>query len=61
MENISKTIPQDLTRINIFEQDELNWWTDQLNVSTSLLKEGVRAVGTSAAAVIQFIGRHKTF
>lgn len=56
-ENFSQRMPLDVTRINIFEQMELNWWTHQLNVSQSRLAEAVRAVGVSVESVKRYLGK----
>ena len=53
----NKRRPQDSSRINIHEEWELNWWSEELGVSKEKLKEAVQAVGTSAAAVRKYLGK----
>ena len=42
---------QDRTRINVGEDYELRDWAKKMGVTPEQLKEAVKAVGTSAAAV----------
>ena len=47
----SKAGGQDRTRINVGEDYELRDWAKKFDVTPEQLKEAVKAVGTSAAAV----------
>ena len=48
---------QDRARINVNEAHEVRYWTEALNVSEAQLRAAVSAVGVSAEAVRQFLGR----
>lgn len=41
----------DRSRINVNEEHELRYWTQELGVNAEQLREAVKAVGTSAKAV----------
>jgi hypothetical protein len=43
--------PIDLSRINLLEPDEVQYWADKFNVSKERLSEAVRKVGHSVDAV----------
>ena len=43
--------PIDLSRINLLEPDEVQYWADKFNVSKERLSEAVRKVGPSVDAV----------
>lgn len=48
---------QDRARININEDHEVRYWTQALGVSEEQLREAVAAVGVSADAVRQHLGK----
>ena len=48
---------QDRARININEDHEIRYWTKALGVSEEKLREAVAAVGVSADAVRQHLGK----
>lgn len=50
-DDLSKRGPQDRSRINVNETHELLYWTQELGVSETQLREAVKAVGPSATAV----------
>ncbi|MDM0049941.1 DUF3606 domain-containing protein [Variovorax sp. J22R115] len=51
---------QDRARINVNEDHEVRYWTQALGVSEAKLREAVAAVGVSADAVRQHLGKpHK--
>lgn len=50
-DDLSKRGPQDRSRINVNEPHELRYWTQELGVSESQLRDAVKAVGPSATAV----------
>ena len=56
-DDLKKRRPLDSSRINIHEEYELNWWADELGVSKQAIKDAVKAVGTSAAAVKKYLGK----
>jgi hypothetical protein len=43
--------PIDLSRINLLEPDEVQYWADKFNVPKERLSEAVRKVGHSVDAV----------
>jgi hypothetical protein len=53
----NKTGGQDRDRINVNEDYELQYWTKALGVSPDELREAVNAVGPTAAAVRQHLGK----
>lgn len=56
-DDTSKTGPEDRKHINIDESYEIDWWTRKFGVSRSALAEAVDAVGTSAQAVADYLGK----
>ncbi|WP_276964388.1 DUF3606 domain-containing protein [Chryseobacterium sp.] len=51
-DDLSKRRPQDATKINVNES-----WELELGVTKELLKEAVRAVGTSVEDVKRYLGK----
>jgi hypothetical protein len=49
--------PQDGTKINVHEAWELKYWTKHLGVSEQQLRDAVKAVGVSVAAVKRHLGK----
>lgn len=47
----------DRDRINVNEDYELQYWTKNLGVTSDQLKAAVKAVGPTAAAVRQHLGK----
>lgn len=56
-DDLSKRRPQDATKVNVNESWELNYWSKKFGVTKERLKEAVKAVGTSVAAVKRYIGK----
>ena len=56
-DDLSKKRPQDASKINVNESWELESWSKELGVTKEQLKEAVRAVGTSVAAVKRYLGK----
>ncbi|PTW98706.1 DUF3606 domain-containing protein [Achromobacter mucicolens] len=56
-DDLSKRGPQDRSRINVNEAHELRYWTQALGVTEAKLREAVKAVGTSATAVREHLGK----
>lgn len=52
-DNLQSTGPQDRSRINVNEDWELRYWTEELGVSKERLAELVKEVGPSVSAVRQ--------
>ena len=48
---------QDRARINVNEDHEIRYWTNALGVSEEKLRQAVAAVGVSADAVRQHLGK----
>lgn len=57
MDDKTKTGAPDSKLINVNENYEVEYWTKELGVSKEELKEAVRAVGSSAAAVREHLGK----
>lgn len=53
----SKTGAADRDRINVNEDYELHYWTKALGVSADELRAAVKAVGPTAAAVRDHLGK----
>lgn len=53
----TKTGAADRTRINVNEDYELQYWTKALAVSADELRAAVKAVGPTAAAVREHLGK----
>jgi hypothetical protein len=53
----TKRGPPDTQRINVNEPYEVSYWTKTLGVSEQKLREAVRAVGVSVAAVKKYLGK----
>lgn len=49
---------QDRSRININEAHEVRYWTQRFGVSEDDLRKAVAAVGVSAEAVAQHLGKN---
>lgn len=56
-DDLSKRRPQDASKINVHEDWELEYWSKELGVSRDRLREAVKAVGTSVAAVRRYLGK----
>lgn len=56
-DDLSKRGPQDRSRINVNEPHELRYWTQALGVTEVQLREAVKAVGPSATAVREHLGK----
>jgi hypothetical protein len=55
METIKKQVPRDTTRIDITNEDEMQWWCGQLSCNEMRLKNAVSSVGPSADAVRRYL------
>ena len=55
MDNKSKTGSPDRDRINVNEDYELQYWSKKFNVTGVELKSAVKAAGTSAKAVRDYL------
>ncbi|WP_334165278.1 DUF3606 domain-containing protein [Achromobacter mucicolens] len=55
-DDLSKRGPQDRSRINVNEAHE-RYWTQALGVTEAQLREAVKAVGPSATAVREHLGK----
>ena len=55
-DNLQHTGPQDRSRINVHEEWEVRYWTQELGVTKEKLTELVKEVGPSVNAVRQRIG-----
>jgi hypothetical protein len=55
MNETDKYIPKDPERINITEELELNFWSNEFKVSEEQLKEAVDSVGAFPGAVRYYL------
>ncbi|MGN6395166.1 MAG: DUF3606 domain-containing protein [Mucilaginibacter sp.] len=55
MDNKSKTGSPDRDKINVNEDYELQYWSKKFNVTGDELKSAVKAAGTSAKAVGDYL------
>lgn len=56
-DDLRKKRPQDVTKVNVNETWELEYWSKKFGVTKERLKEAVKAVGTSAAEVQKYLGK----
>ena len=54
---LDKKRPQDSSKISLTESWEVNYWCEELGISEAKLREAVKAVGHSAAAVRKHLGK----
>ena len=47
----AKTVPQDASRINVHEEDELEYWCNRFGVTPARLRAAVEKVGDLARKV----------
>jgi len=55
METIRKQKPRDISRIDITNEDEMQWWCGQLSCNEMRIKNAVSSVGASADAVRRYL------
>jgi hypothetical protein len=55
-DNLTKTGPADDSRINIHQDYELRYWSQQLGVTPNTLRQAVRAVGPMVKDVRRHLG-----
>jgi len=56
-DNLDNRGQQDRLRINVHEEHEVRYWTEQLAVSRGELVNAVKAVGVMAADVRKHLGK----
>ncbi|KQO32813.1 hypothetical protein ASF10_20385 [Flavobacterium sp. Leaf82] len=56
-DDLGKKRPQDSSKISLTESWEVNYWCKELGISEVELREAVKAVGHSAAAVRKYLGK----
>lgn len=56
-DDLSKKRPQDATKVNVNESWELEYWSKKFGITKDQLKNAVKAVGVSAAAVKKYLGK----
>jgi Protein of unknown function (DUF3606) len=54
-DDTTKTRPQDSSKINIHQPYEVNYWTEELNVSKTKLIEAVGSAGVMVADVKKYL------
>jgi hypothetical protein len=57
MDDLNNRGQQDRSKINMHEEHEVRYWTEQLQVSKDELQKAVDKVGSSAAAVRKQLGQ----
>lgn len=58
MENINNTRQENKTHINISKQGEIQHWAEKLNVPEEILKDAVRAAGTTVEEVVKHLNEN---
>ena len=53
----TKRGPADRSRINVGEDYEVDYWTDDLGITEDHLREAVKTVGPSVEAVRKYLGQ----
>ena len=56
-DDLSKRGPQDAARVNVHEDWEVRYWCKAFGCTEQELKDAVKAVGVSAAAIRQHFGK----
>ncbi len=56
-DDLTKTAPQDAKRINLGQPHEISYWCRALDCTPTELRDAVRAVGDSVAAVRVYLSR----
>lgn len=54
--SLSRRNPEDSARINIFEQGEIDYWTEEFRVSEKALKRAVVIVGSAIKDLRLYFG-----
>jgi hypothetical protein len=54
-----KNGPEDASRVNIHQEHEVRYWCSKFGCTEAELREAVKAVGTSAAAVGEYLAKKK--
>jgi hypothetical protein len=54
-DNLNRRMPEDPNKININQQWEIDYWTKELQVSESKLKQAVKTVGVMVADVKKWL------
>lgn len=57
-DDLTKKRPQDASKINLGQQWEIDYWTKTLNTTELTLRFAVLKVGTSVAAVKEYLKTH---
>ena len=57
MDSKNKVGSPDRDRINVNEDYEVQYWTKELGISAARLREVVKAAGTSAKAVREYLNK----
>jgi len=56
-DNLNNCVPRDPERININEELELNWWSNEFKVPVEQIEEAVDSVGAFPGAVKYYLKR----
>ncbi len=57
MDDLTKRKPQDAGKVNVNEDWEVRYWCKEFGCTEKQLRDAVRAVGVSAAAVRKYLGK----
>lgn len=57
METIKRRTPRDTSRVDINNEQDMQWWCGQLSCNEMRLKNAVISVGSSADAVRRYLRR----
>ena len=55
---IGKKAPSNYLKISLTEQDEINWWCEELNCTEEELTDAVNKVGESTSRVKEYLGEY---
>lgn len=58
MENINRTGQDENAHIDISDQNEIQQWAEKLNVPEEILKDAVRAAGTTVVEVVDHLSEN---
>ncbi|SNR38276.1 DUF3606 domain-containing protein [Flavobacterium sp. ov086] len=56
-DDLKKKRPQDASKISLTEAWEVDYWCKELGITETKLREAVKAVGHTTAAVRKYLGK----
>lgn len=57
MDDLTKKKPQDASKVNVNEDWEVRYWCKEFGCTEQQLRNAVKAVGVSVAAVRKYLGK----